>query len=155
MHHSRIKHLDARVFRWLRNIEFDRTQTVVARDYVYFKFSFNAGEFLSSAVRPSRGHYATERFYKCPKVSLGSATSAGVGDAVMSFSARVCVGHSSLSCRNLVFCKYLNLRNSSFGELDVQYLLLLEYIDLAFTKIRLADLRPCVSLTQVVLDQSQ
>ena len=43
--------------------------------------------------------------------------------------------------RNLLFCKRLNLKGSSFSRLDVQFLETLEFIDISGTKIDNLDLR--------------
>ena len=43
--------------------------------------------------------------------------------------------------RNLLFCKRLNLKGSSFSRLDVHFLENLEFIDISGTKIDNLDLR--------------
>ena len=52
-------------------------------------------------------------------------------------------------------CQFLNLRNSSFANLEAQYLLSLLYIDIAKSMIKNIDLLPCCLLQKVVRDQSQ
>ena len=47
------------------------------------------------------------------------------------------------------------MRHSSFTQLEAQYLLLLEYIDIAFSGVKQADLFDCLYLQNVTADDSQ
>ena len=49
----------------------------------------------------------------------------------------------------------MNLRHASVEGLDARHLQLLEYVDVAFARIKTADLRPCTRLRRAVADQSQ
>ena len=57
------------------------------------------------------------------------------------------------NARNLMYCQFLNLRDSMFNHLDTQYLIYVKYIDIAFSQIKQADVRACNYLEKIIIDE--
>ena len=76
-------------------------------------------------------------------------------DETIYFSENIVNYYSKFDARNLIFVKYLNLRHSSITEVDARYLLMLVYIDIAFSKVKQANLICCNFLETVIADNSQ
>ena len=63
-----------------------------------------------------------------------------IGGNDVKFAEGAVKNFQSFDERNLLFCKRLNLKGSSFSRLDVQFLENLEFIDISGTKIVKLDL---------------
>ena len=79
-------------------------------------------------------------------VSLGSANSVEIRDETVYFSDNIVVNYNKITVNNLFYCEFLNLRHSLIDSLDVAYLIMLRYLDLAFSQIAKINLRECQHL---------
>ena len=71
------------------------------------------------------------------------------------FQDQVAEYYEQFDERNLVFCQYLNLRNSEFTEVDTYYLCSILLIDIVNSMIKNQDLRQCNMLKKLVRDNTQ
>ena len=60
----------------------------------------------------------TQHKYKYENVSLGAAGQATFEGQDIMFAEGVAIKAQQFDARNLIYCKYLNLRNSSFNNVD-------------------------------------
>ena len=60
-----------------------------------------------------------------------------------------------LDCRNLYYCRYLNLRHSSYTDIQIELLVSLVCIDISFSLLNNCDFCGCIILEQVVIDNQQ
>ena len=104
------------------------------------KFGSSDVEFISSGVEATAGEYATKQFINAYKASFGVATSVEVDDETIYFAENLVSDHTRFNGRNLVYCKYLNLRHSSISFVELKFLLSMVYIDIAFSAIESIDL---------------
>ena len=68
-------------------------------------------------------------------MSLGAANTVKLGDKDIKFTEVTIRNIQKFDARNLKYCKYLNLRNSSFNSVEAQFLPNLLLIDISFTQI--------------------
>ena len=94
---------------------------------------------MSSAVNTNSISYDTSHLYGQFKGSMGSTTSIEINDNTVFFKENLINIFNIIETKNLMYCRYLNLRHSSISGLDTTYLLLLEYIDISFSKINFVD----------------
>ena len=87
-------------------------------------------------------------------MSLGKANVNVLCGRKLRFKGNVIKGFKKLDTNRLFFCQFLSLRGSSFDEIDVNVMLFLFFIDIAWTKIKLSDFRSSISLQKVVYDSS-
>ena len=72
-------------------------------------------------------------------MSLGEANDNALYGRKLNFKPNLIKKHKKLDTKRLVFCQFLNLRGSSFDQVDVRDMLSLFYIDIARSKIKNAD----------------
>ena len=82
-------------------------------------------------------------------MSLGTKNNVVIGDRTMYFDNNAYIKFDG---RNLYYCQFLNMRHSSFRELEVKYLISLKYIDIAFSALKSIDLRACQQLSMITKD---
>ena len=141
--HSNIHIFDIRHLRNMRRVEMSMTQHIFIPKLVSCRFDEGDVEFLSSAVTPDYSEYDTSRYYNMPVVSLGAPSYVEIGDNIVLLASGALLHYNTFNCQNLVFCKYLNLRNTDVNSIMVKYLLFLQYIDISFSKIVIIDFMPC------------
>ena len=86
---------------------------------------------------------------------MGTSNFFEVDDDLLYFVDSIVSQHRKFDGKNLAFCKYLNLRHSSIDQLNAEYLILLEYVDIAFSNVKNVDLFDCLYLKNIVVDKSQ
>ena len=86
---------------------------------------------------------------------MGLAGSAIIGIEEFTFTENLLIDFGHFDARNLVFCRYLNLRHADFIALDLCFLLSLRYIDIAFARIREVNFCTVRTLKKVTADKSQ
>ena len=69
-------------------------------------------------------------------VNLGTANTVKLDGKDVKFVEATVNDVQKFDARNCKFCKYLNLRNSSFNEIEAEYLNSLLLIDISNTKIQ-------------------
>ena len=121
-------------------------------DNVKIKFDSSNVEFVSSGVESVAGEYSTKQFINLCRASFGVKMSVEVEDETIYFAENLVTNYTRLNERNLVYCKYINLRHSSISSVELEFLLSLQYIDIAFSAIRSIDLLSCSSLHKVIDD---
>ena len=119
------------------------------------KFDFSDTEFQSSAVGPAEDELDTELFYGAARASFGILSSYEMMSYTVIFKDNLVSGYSRLNCRNLLHCTFLNLRHASIDRLDTEFLCMLRYLDVSFSRISSIDLLKCISLELVLVDRSQ
>ena len=67
---------------------------------------------MSMPVDASYGVYDTKQCYKLDKINLGTAHNTELNGAAIQFEEVLVEDYDEFDERNLVFCCYLNLRNS-------------------------------------------
>ena len=77
----------------------------------------------------------TREYYRVENVSFGTAITVELDDQDIRFTEATVKDVQKFDARNLAFCKYLNIRNSSFNEIEAEYLNSLLLIDISNTKI--------------------
>ena len=87
-------------------------------------------------------------------VSVGSANIVDINNFIIHFNDNIVSKYKSVDCRNLAFCKFLNLRHASITDIETRSLLLLEYVDIAFSCIEFIDLFLNIYMQKVTADQS-
>ena len=108
----------------------------------------------SEAVLAQYGVYDTQIHLNDQFVGLGRAYSFTFGGHDYEFEKNTNETYDNFDARNLYICRFLNLRGSLFCQVDAKYMLSLEYIDVAFTRIREVDLMTCKYLKMVVTDDN-
>ena len=86
---------------------------------------------------------------------MGTCNFIEIDDDLLYFVENIVSQHRKFDGKNMVFCKYLNLRHSSIDQLNAEYLILLEYVDIAFSNVKNVDLFDCFYLKNIVVDKSQ
>ena len=85
---------------------------MILGDDVCLKFDSSNVEFVSSGVEAIFGEYDTKQFINLCRASFGVKTSVEVGDETIYFTENLVTNHARFNERNLVYCKYINLRHS-------------------------------------------
>ena len=96
----------------------------------------------------------TQKHYRVENVSIGAANTVKLDGKDIRFVEATVKDVQKFDARNCKFCRYLNLRNSSFNYIEAQYLNSLLLIDISNTKIQQADFRSCQFLQKVIHDAS-
>ena len=103
---------------------------IIACDGVILKFDSVDAEFSSSPLDPAADQRKTNRFYSYVQVSFGAKNESRVDGLYLYFDENA---FTKLDCKNLLYCQFLNLRSSLCKELDIKYLVSLQYIDIALS----------------------
>ena len=69
-------------------------------------------------LETSYGVYETKQYYKIENVSMGVSHTAEFNGMSIEFAEEMIELYKQFDARNLVFCQYLNIRNSEFTEID-------------------------------------
>ena len=87
------------------------------------KFDLSDIEFVSSGVEDTTGEYNTKQFINLCRVSFGVKTSVELEDETIYFVENLVSDHTRFNEKNLVYCKYINLRHSSISSVELEFLL--------------------------------
>ena len=86
---------------------------------------------------------------------MGTANNVIIGDDAFHFNENIFSNFAEINEKNLLHCKYLNLRHSTVKFLNTEYLLFVNYIDISFSLIDQIDLNKCDSLDIIAIDMHQ
>ena len=103
---------------------------IIACEGVILKFDSVDAEFSSSPLDPAADQRKTNRFYSYAQVSFGAKNEGILDGRHLCFSENA---FTKLDCQNLLYCQFLNMRSSLFEELDVIFLISLQYLDIALS----------------------
>ena len=107
----------------MKTIELDITQSAMLVDNVKMKFDSSDIEFVSSGVEAVDGEYDTKQFINLCRSSFGVKTSVEFGDETIYLVENLVSDHTRFNEKNLVYCKYINLRYSSVSSIELESLL--------------------------------
>ena len=98
------------------------SENVILGDDVCLKFDSSDFEFINSGVKSADGEYDTKQFINLCRASFGVKTSVEFGDETIYFTENLVSYHARFNERNLVYCKYINLRHSSISSVELEFL---------------------------------